>query len=91
MKRLNCWEYRKCGRNLEENEICPAATAEKLEGVNSGTAAGRVCWAVAGTLGTKECNLTFSEKITDCVLCDFYQMVLNEEEQFDIFPSDMMG
>ena len=89
----NCWEARNCGREIggakvAQDGICPAATATKLEGVNRGINGGRVCWAVAGTMGTKVCNLTFSEKIVDCVMCDFYQTVLQEESNFEIYPAD---
>ncbi len=93
MEKLNCWDVMKCGRNLDGDGkgLCPAASVSNLDGVNSGTNAGRVCWAVAGTQGNKTCNLTFSEKISDCVLCDFYQKVLEEEENFDIYPSDKLA
>lgn len=93
---LNCWEYRKCGREIggakaEQDGVCPAAIATQLEGVNRGQCGGRVCWAIAGTMGSKACNLTFSEKIIDCVMCDFYQNVLLEEPEFDIYPSEKMN
>ncbi|MHA2424114.1 MAG: two-CW domain-containing protein [Candidatus Thorarchaeota archaeon] len=94
-KLLNCWEARNCGREIdgakvELDGVCPAATANNLEGVNRGLNGGRVCWAVAGTMGTKVCNLTFSEKIVDCIMCDFYQTVLLEEPEFEIYPAEKM-
>jgi len=93
--KLNCWEFKNCGRESAETTthdlgVCPAAIAHQVDGVNSGVNGGRVCWAVAGTLGQSEdaktCTATFSEKIVDCVLCDFYQYVLDHEEKFDIYP-----
>ncbi|MFW9843963.1 MAG: two-CW domain-containing protein [Candidatus Thorarchaeota archaeon] len=89
---LNCWESRNCGREVngakaDVDGVCPAAEAITLDGINRGINAGRICWVVAGTMGSKECNLTFSEKIVDCVMCDFYQTVLDQEQDFEIFPS----
>ena len=54
MKRKNCWEEMKCGResggkNADELGVCPAAIDKEFEGVNKGEKAGRFCWAVGGT------------------------------------------
>ncbi|MFW9918771.1 MAG: two-CW domain-containing protein [Candidatus Thorarchaeota archaeon] len=92
---LNCWEARNCGREpggmkAVKDGVCPAAEAVWLDGVNRGINGGRVCWVVAGTMGSKVCNLTFSEKITDCIMCDFYQKVLLEEPYFEIYPVEKM-
>ena len=91
--RLNCWEFKNCGRESVETSthelgVCPAAIAHVVDGTNSGQNGGRICWAVAGTLGDgdKTCTSTFSEKITDCIMCEFYQYVLEHEEIFDIYP-----
>ena len=91
--KLNCWEFKNCGRESEETSthelgVCPAAIAHHVDGVNIGHNGGRICWALAGTLGdgTKTCTATFSEKITDCIMCEFYQYVLDHEEHFDIYP-----
>lgn len=50
MERLNCWEYRKCGRevagaNAEELGVCPAALPGEHDGTNKGRFGGRICWA----------------------------------------------
>jgi len=55
MKRVNCWEFKKCGRELAGDKaadlgICPASMNTTLDGVHSGICAGRACWAVAGTM-----------------------------------------
>jgi hypothetical protein len=73
MAKLNCWEYKKCGREvinvkLWECGICPATVETKVDGVNGGKNGGRACWAIAGTL----C-------IEDCSKCDFYKLVKEEE------------
>ena len=54
MKKLNCWEIKKCGREVGGNRTddigaCPAASDISSNSINSGKNAGRICWAVAGT------------------------------------------
>jgi hypothetical protein len=93
--KMNCWDYRNCGREIggtkvEEKGVCPAAVSTIVNGINHGMNGGRVCWAVAGTLGGRECNLTFSQKIVDCVVCDFYQKVLLEEDEFEMYPVHLL-
>jgi len=80
----NCWELMRCGRETggeraSEIGICPAATSEDADGVNSGTNGGRVCWAVAGTLCGGRVRGTFATKLHDCLKCDFYVRVCREE------------
>ncbi len=58
-KKLNCWEYMKCGREpggekADELGICPAAADSSFDGLNRGKNAGRICWAVAGTFCSGE-------------------------------------
>ena len=84
MPKKNCWEVKKCGRepggdNVDELGICPAASDESLDGVNSGENAGRACWVVAGTLCSGEVQGTFASKIISCIRCEFYQQVADEE------------
>lgn len=83
-KKINCWEFKKCGRepggkNVVKMGICPAATENSLEGIHGGKNAGRVCWLVAGTYCDGEVQGTFAKKIKDCIFCDFYQKVKEEE------------
>ena len=83
-ERLNCWEYMKCGRQLEGDEvaelgICPAATDTSYDGINFGKNAGRFCWAVAGTLCDEQVQGTFAEKRISCISCDFFKLVQQEE------------
>ena len=87
MSKINCWEYRKCGRNLggekvEELGICPAATEACLNGINGGTNGGRSCWTIAGTFCFGEVQGTFARKIDACMECEFFWFVADEEEEF---------
>lgn len=84
MKKLNCWEFKKCGREIkgilsEKLGVCPAATETRLNGVHSGKNAGRACWVVAGTMCNGKMEGTFAVKCKGCGLCDFYNIVQGEE------------
>jgi hypothetical protein len=83
-KKMNCWEFKKCGREPEGDHaadlgICPAAVEEKLDGSHGGRNAGRSCWVVAGTLCKGEVQGTFAQKYKNCEVCDFYRAVKQEE------------
>jgi hypothetical protein len=81
MKKLNCWEVHKCGRDGSSAsvKICPVPFEAKLHGVHGGAKAGRACWVVAGTMcGGKEQG-TFAHKYHNCEKCQFYQQVKKEE------------
>jgi hypothetical protein len=87
----NCWEVKKCGRepggvNEEALGRCIASVLEKADGLNNGTNAGRVCWAIAGTLCGGEIAGTFAKEMATCLQCKFYQLVATEEG-FDFVPS----
>ena len=86
MKKQNCWEAKKCGREpnggkADEFGVCPAAEEQRADGIHGGTNGGRCCWVVAGTL-CKGANAqgAYTEKFGDCQKCDFYAMVKREEE-----------
>lgn len=84
IKKLNCWEFKKCGREFGgvkagELGICVATTETKTNGINSGENAGRACWAVAGTLCSGIVQGTFAMKLGNCLKCDFYKAVIVEE------------
>ena len=90
MVRINCWEFKKCGREPEGGKadglgVCPAAVAKAVDGVNNGSNGGRLCWAVAGTLCGGKVQAEFAMKLANCVTCDFYNKVLNEESQFEMY------
>jgi len=83
--KMNCWEFKKCGReaggeNTGELGVCPASLDESSDGVNGGKCAGRICWAIAGTLCDGELQGSFASKLPSCLSCDFFQHVLREED-----------
>ena len=84
VKKLNCWEFKKCGRepgglNVDELGVCPAAVMKKADGIHDGKDGGRYCWTVAGTFCLGKIQGTFAQKTRDCYQCDFYLRVLKEE------------
>lgn len=85
MVRLNCWQFKKCGRGpggdkVAELGLCPAATETKLDGVNYGDKAGRACWALVGTNCHKNQPINFALHLSECSKCDFYQLVYEQED-----------
>ncbi|MBW2634231.1 MAG: hypothetical protein JRE14_08955 [Deltaproteobacteria bacterium] len=84
MRKLNCWEFMKCGREpsgLHVTELgeCPAAVEVSTDGINAGRNGGRACWAISGTYCDDKVQGTFASKIGDCKQCSFYKMVHQEE------------
>lgn len=74
----------RCGRNpggakVRDLGLCPAATENRLSGINSGKNGGRACWALTSTLCGNEIQGTFTNKLGNCKQCDFFQMVQQEE------------
>ncbi len=95
MQRMNCWEFKKCGRELggsvaDELGICPASTDTILEGINGGVSAGRACWVVAGTMCDGLVQGSFARKYKDCGLCDFYNTVKEEEGDSFLMTVDLL-
>ena len=95
MKKLNCWELKRCGRepggkNVSDMGVCPASTKELLEGVHGGTKAGRACWVVAGTMCEGQVQGTFAQKYEDCGKCEFYRMVREEEGENFLITIDLL-
>ena len=83
-KKLNCWEYTRCGRGpggakAKVDGACPAASDPSFNGINSGKNAGRICWAVAGTCHAGKVSGTYAQKRASCVSCNFYKLVQEEE------------
>lgn len=84
MTPTNCWEYKNCGREpggvkSDELGVCPAASETRIDGINSGINGGRACWPLAGTLCGGKVQGSFATKLGNCMKCDFYQLVLQEE------------
>ena len=82
-KRLNCWEYKKCGYgpngNKSNSMICPTVSESLLHGVHNGDQAGRACWVIAGTFCEGTVQGKFAQKYNTCMNGDYYQKVLEEE------------
>jgi len=84
MVKDNCWQFKKCGRQpsgekVDELGVCPAALEDAADGINNGVDGGRSCWALAGTLCGGKVQGTFATKLANCMQCEFYKLVLQEE------------
>ncbi len=84
---MDCWEYKKCGRQpggarAAELGVCPAAMEFRVNGIHHGNNGGRTCWALAGTLCGGKVQGTFATKIANCLSCEFYKLVEKEEGHF---------
>lgn len=82
--KTNCWDLKNCGRESDgvkvaQLGICPAATDESANGINSGLNAGRLCWAVAGTLCEGKVQGSFTDKQMECSSCEVFVQIRNEE------------
>ncbi len=96
MKKSNCWEYKKCGREpggikVHDLGICPATVEEGLDETHGGKNGGRSCWAVAGSLCGGKVQGTFAQKYGNCVICDFFKMVKEEEGADFTLSSDLLA
>jgi hypothetical protein len=95
MMKINCWEFKECGRelngtNVDELGVCPAALTGKFDGVNDGECGGRFCWAVTDTLRNGKTQGTFADKLKHCLQCDFLQFVHQEQgRDFVLTPLDL--
>jgi hypothetical protein len=83
--KTNCWEFTNCGRQpgglrVKELGVCQASVELKVNGVNSGKNGGRCCWAVTGTLCGSKKQGSYLQKVSNCMSCDFYKKVFNEEQ-----------
>jgi len=67
------------GYAVEGCNDCPATQEARFDGVHDGVNAGRTCWVVAGTMCGGEPQGTFAKKCINCIDCDFYQLVKEEE------------
>ena len=90
----NCWEVKQCGREpggakVSELGVCPASTKKEVNGIHNGENGGRCCWAIAGTLCEGEKQGTFVMKAYDCMNCDFYKKVKEEEGDNFVFTTDI--
>jgi signal transduction histidine kinase len=81
--RANCWEVMGCelgpgSGGPGSGGPCRAATDEASNGINGGVNAGRLCWAVVGTL-SGEPVVAPCAKLQHCLDCTFFDKVRSEE------------
>lgn len=82
----NCWEFKACGRQpggdrTDELGVCTVATCTMAHGINDGINGGRACWTIEGSLCGSKIQGNFSQKIGQCMSCDFYARVRQEQGQ----------
>jgi hypothetical protein len=85
-RKMNCWEFKKCGRTpyegpIDEKKICPVSVDVRLEGIHGGKNAGRACWVVAGSMCDGKLQGSTSQKFGDCFKCSFYKALRQEEKE----------
>lgn len=84
MAKTNCWEYTKCGREaggekVDELGVCIASTETRAHGTHQGLNGGRACWAITATLCKGKVQGSYDRKFQNCMFCDFYKKVMEEE------------
>ncbi|MCP4176723.1 MAG: hypothetical protein GY756_03070 [bacterium] len=89
MAKINCWEFKKCGRepggkNIKDLGICPASTCKEADGFCGGINGGRACVYITGTFCNGFKQGTFKDKKHLCKNCEFYEQ-LRQEELGDFF------
>jgi hypothetical protein len=96
-KKLNCWDYFKCGREISNpkrsDSVCNVSLISSQHGINGGINAGRHCWEIEGSycaisfaqsIDEKQKNSThgtISHKEQHCKQCEFRQRVEEEEAE----------
>jgi hypothetical protein len=92
MKKLNCWEFKECGRfpggeKEKELGVCPVTTEKRLDNIHDGDNAGRACWVVANSMCGGNIQGNFAQKFGNCAACNFYKRVKHEEfPNFQLTP-----
>jgi hypothetical protein len=78
----NCWEVKSCERCTAtlEADACPVCQETKLDGIHDGVNGGRACWTIPHTKCGGNIQGTFGNKFRNCMECDFYKMVKEEEK-----------
>jgi len=91
MSKQNCWEFKKCGKEVggEKSKscgVCPAATNVDADGFCDGKNGGRACVFIIGTLCGGHQALSYEEKAKLCEQCEFYNILKKEHlETINIF------
>ncbi len=84
MTKMNCWEYKKCGRQpggerIIEFGVCPASTEKRVHGIHGGVNGGRCCYVIAGTFCEGKAQGVYAQKLARCGDCDFFRLLMSEE------------
>ena len=75
------------GNKKDDQGVCPAAKPNSYNGANNGKYAGRFCWAVMSTQCNGKIQGAYAKKFLDCVNCDFFKKVQDEEgNEFILSP-----
>ncbi len=82
--KLNCWEFKRCGREpggarARAIAVCPAALFELADGFCGGKNGGRACAYITGTFCAGTVQGTHHEKQKVCDQCEFYKKLIEEE------------
>lgn len=80
---MNCWEFRKCGREpggrlAAKQGVCPAAEFEAADGYLGGTNGGCACAFVTGTFCEEVLQGTYRDKNKNCWDCGFYRRLRHD-------------
>ncbi len=73
--------------------VCPASICGELHGIHGGINAGRACWVVTGDLcANKMAGIFVSKLKSGCLRCDFFNLVmLDEEKKEEGFSVTLLG
>ncbi|MFP4476663.1 MAG: two-CW domain-containing protein [Desulfatibacillaceae bacterium] len=86
--KANCWEHKECGRqpggaNVDSLGLCPAAVADRANGVHGGAKGGRCCWMIAENPCGGAAQGEFRRRQSNCCVCDFKKLVESEERTLE--------
>ena len=83
-KKLNCWEFMKCGKGTEpahadKPNVCPVAAEASADGLNRGLNGGRICWVIAEERCKDKIKCSGLHHDSSCFSCEFRHKVMAEE------------
>jgi hypothetical protein len=84
MSKMNCWEFMKCGKHVENgktdrSDVCPVAIEKTANGLNGGVNGGRICWIVADMCCRRWMPCQDNKRNDPCFSCEFRFKVMAEE------------
>ncbi|MBI5742196.1 MAG: hypothetical protein HZA16_15965 [Nitrospirae bacterium] len=92
MDKLNCWEFKKCGREkegagLDKSCVCPVARKISADGLNNGRNGGRICWVIADLCCDRKVDCVNTRRGDPCFSCEFRYKVMIEEGLLNVCKS----